>query len=120
MYQISRIRMIGLVRDYRGVKSPVEEKVLATRLGDIHVYQDVFYDSCRYSKSPVLVGIEETLAIEEMKEIGEFCTPMELRSGRISKKRLIEIYNQINPPEYAITETQLKLRRESKKKYGDI
>jgi len=55
-----------------------------------------------------------------MKEIGEFCTPMELRSGRISKKRLIEIYNQINPPEYAITETQLKLRRESKKKYGDI
>lgn len=120
MYQISRIRVIGLIRDYKGKKFPVEEKVLATRIGNVHIYQDVFFEECRYSHFPVLVALEETLSIGEMKEIRSFCTPKELQSGRISKERLIEIYNQINLPEYTISIAQLKLIRESKKKYGDI
>lgn len=120
MYQISRIRVIGLIRNYKGENSPVEEKVLATRMGKVHVYQDVFFEECRYSLFPVLVALEETLSIGNMEEIRRFCTSKELQSGRISKKRLMEIYNQINPPEYTISEEQLELIKKNKKKYGDI
>lgn len=120
MYRISRIKIIGLVREYKGEKCTVEEQVLATRMGKVHVYQDVFETNCRYSHFPVLVNIEETLSIGSITGIEEFCTPTELHSGTISKKRLIEIYNQINPLEYAISEERLKLIKKNNKKYGDI
>ncbi len=103
MYRIGRIKIIGLASDYKGNKSTVEEQVLVTRMGKVHVYRNVFEIDCRYLPSSIFVNIEETLSIGSIKGIEEFCTFIELRPGRISKERLIEVYNQVNLPEYAIS-----------------
>lgn len=122
MYSVRKIMKATLVRVIDGRLYPIDEKILVIQKGVSKfpiVYMDVLIPELEYIFKPSK-GIEkEAIYISETHDILEECTELERVFGVISIRRLVEIYNQINLPEYRTTLNQVKIKKIGGK-YGDL
>lgn len=122
MYSVRKIMKATLVRVINGKLYPIDEKILVIQKGVSKfpiVYMDVLIPELEYIFKPSKEMGKEEIYISETHDILEECTELERAFGVISIRRLVEIYNQINLPEYRTTLNQVKIKKIGGK-YGDL